>query len=552
MILNLFRTIVKDQKLIFRGWRSVLALIIGPLLIALLITVTFTSSSKYEVNIGLVNSEYIPQALLNNLENSVGVIYYESSDTCLFDTKSQKIHGCLVIEQDQENTRINFYFDKSREMISLFLISSLKGSIQNYVMSSVDPSQLKQIKDTGTQVTGQIEYMKGDLEDSSSEMGTMSINMGSSINSARDDIYTTKADIESQRISVNSKIDDKISDLRTTESRVNNIINMAESIDTYSYPALQSFKNSILNELYTARADTQNAIYELQSMKSDNDNSAVSFNNKLNNFEYKLQEFENQRNSIDSFNNKMYSAISTLSGIEDSMTGVLGFSSLQFKKFDLNEVGIPLAQPDISDFKNLDSIRSIFLVVLIIIIVFISLVFSNILYKNEINSPAYIRWKLSTTPVWINTLGVLVSTTFIVMIQIGVLLFAGNRIFYLNYGYNTLPIILILCLNILLFGSIGIIISHLIKNEGISLLTTLFIAISVYIFSGFILPIERMGFLMAVSNHMPNVLTLDILRKLIFYGVHISFSYYQMGILALQCLVCVLFALVISQFKQTS
>ena len=191
------------------------------------------------------------------------------------------------------------------------------------------------------------------------------------------------------------------------------------------------------------------------------------------------------------------------------------------------EVAENLIRPFVQNYEPIiPSIKNIQLAypgMIAIITIFISILFANIVTLSEINSKAFYRNLIAPVNILLFVIGLIITNIIIVSFQILVLFLVG----YFNFGIDIFSVIgnlsLIIILLSLFFIILGMITAILIRNEQTAILTTTFLALTFFLFSNAITPLEVMPPVAAfLASKNPFVLASSALGKILIFGFGIE------------------------------
>jgi len=166
---------------------------------------------------------------------------------------------------------------------------------------------------------------------------------------------------------------------------------------------------------------------------------------------------------------------------------------------------------------NLIGLQTLFPKMLLLVVMFLSLLISNFICLNEINSSANTRVSIISGISIHEFLSTHLSSLIIVGPALFVVLFLGRFLFQLQINFFVVMIIMFILSTI--FIMLGMSISYLVVKESIALLITTFLLLFLLFFSGYILPIERMSLVSRfISEVSPGKVALDAFNKVTFYG----------------------------------
>ena len=126
----------KNLKLLIRSKSSALIVFLAPLLIILILGLSYNTSSQYGLNIGIYSESFTEDvnSLMETLqEQEFKIIKYENSiEECVEDIKLGYVHACVdtpSILQVESNTpkEVTFYLDPSKINLVWMIQETLKS-----------------------------------------------------------------------------------------------------------------------------------------------------------------------------------------------------------------------------------------------------------------------------------------------------------------------------------------------------------------------------------------------------------------------------------------
>ncbi|MBN1502179.1 ABC transporter permease [Candidatus Woesearchaeota archaeon] len=198
--------------------------------------------------------------------------------------------------------------------------------------------------------------------------------------------------------------------------------------------------------------------------------------------------------------------------------------------------------------RNIKNIKLAFPSLLAQIIIFISILFANIVTLSELNSKAFLRNLIAPVNDLVYTLGLLITNLIVVLFQTGVLLAVAQFKFNIEITQIILPIIFVCILISLVFIIIGMVFAFVFSNEQTSILLTTFAALTFFLFSDIIAPLETMPLVAAnIAYYNPFVLVQKIFRKIIIFDIPLGYSISELTILLGYLTLCTALLILISK-----
>ena len=132
---SLWLLTIKNLKLLIRSRSSALIIIFAPLLIILLLGLSYNNSSQFGLKIGVYSSEFSEdvESFINILEEEEFTItrYDVSLDSCINDIKRSVVHTCINLPNslkvdDNSQKVVTFHIDPSRMNIVWMVQETVK------------------------------------------------------------------------------------------------------------------------------------------------------------------------------------------------------------------------------------------------------------------------------------------------------------------------------------------------------------------------------------------------------------------------------------------
>ncbi|MEK6900617.1 MAG: hypothetical protein AABX05_05825, partial [Nanoarchaeota archaeon] len=169
----------KNLKLLVRSKTSALVIFFAPLMIILLLGLSYNNTSKYGLNIGIyapVFSDDVNSLMVSLQEQEFKIIKYESSvDDCVKDIKEGIVHTCLSVPESlkidgNQQKEITFYVDPSKINL-VWMIQETLGNKFNLkskeISKELSNNILTTVSDTKTKLDEQNSQLSGVKEKSS-------------------------------------------------------------------------------------------------------------------------------------------------------------------------------------------------------------------------------------------------------------------------------------------------------------------------------------------------------------------------------------------------
>jgi predicted PolB exonuclease-like 3'-5' exonuclease len=180
---KLTEIIKKNFRLLTRSKSSALIVLLGPLLLILLISMAFNTTSLYDIKIGTYSGEYseLSNDIIEKLnQDEFNVVKMNSQDECINSIKSNDLHVCAVFPDNlgvNSDEGIQFYVDQSRMNLVYIIINSvstkvsvtsteLSTALTNTLLNSINTADTKI-----SEMSGIVKQLSVDLEEVKENVG---------------------------------------------------------------------------------------------------------------------------------------------------------------------------------------------------------------------------------------------------------------------------------------------------------------------------------------------------------------------------------------------
>src|SRR3989344_3576582 len=220
--MKLFYIIKKNFKLLTRNKGSALVVLLGPLVLMLLISLSFNNSTLFDIKIGAYSESYseLSESVLAQLEDEqYKVVKLESEQECIDSVKSENLQLCLSIPKDldvKSSESLTFYVDNSKINLVYLITNTISSKI------SLKSEELS------TDLTTQIVNVLNDA------------NVKTSINASNLDFANLT--------SLASELDSKIAELKSSSNDLSSLSSQI-ALEKEKINRLNSALNSILTNI---------------------------------------------------------------------------------------------------------------------------------------------------------------------------------------------------------------------------------------------------------------------------------------------------------------
>ena len=565
----------------FRNWKSVILLIVVPLVLIITIFISFNPLGMQRTPVGLIlKTDAVNMDELNPyVESYLEIDEFATVDDCIIDAKKYNQYVCLEVVKNG-SIILNIHFDNTRTPIIWEVLATIKGSIDylqkqksreftNKFLDEVRSSMIKAHEfESGLQTVdeeltvyiGKLDNLIVQLTNTKqtlvNELNTMDNNIDN-LESESNSLGRETSFLQSQSQNNINYIENSVSGLPADPiilQRINNEIDDLEylinSYDQKANSLLYQIDNNILNyergssRLKNLIFDIDDFIYRITTVK-----------NNLNSYQSDIRDIEDELISI----------IEDMNYALETADPEVLINPIIMKNYPIYipDVDIDLIDKfgerfeDMSDIEkairglSLINLQTVFPMILLLITLYLSLLVASFICLNEINSSANTRVSLIRRIFFHDFLAVYLSSLVIILVPVLIVALLGNFLFLLNIVENFGLVLLILVLVMSAFILFGIGLAYLIKKESITLLISTFFLVFLLFFSGFMLPIERMTkFSATLANIFPGKLAFTAFNKVVFHNQGFSTITQEIGSLLIWCFALLAIVLVIKRIRQ--
>jgi ABC-type polysaccharide/polyol phosphate export permease len=537
IIARVIYEIYKNFKLIFRNWSSLLLIILAPLILIVLVGFSFSSDTLHGIKIGAIAQGDIDlTGLKANVAEFGEIVEYDDTKDCVLDMTFEKIHICLEFrgsfaakKGEIPTGEITFYYDNTRQKLSLLLMNELK----EYFGLTAEKISLISTQEIFNNLQSLMSYINArindidDIKDKSKEIKEDLIERKQELIEVRDDFTPKYKLVKSMQSSVTSYTNSfnqasgalaaSLNSLKDTTNSLRIGLDKLESLSNATNITLQAKLvdlaiSQLHREIDNTASLTNTTIAEVNRIKSSLDSVVTELDdiNKLLN-----DEIERSDEYIDLIDESI-----------DEMERISTEAKEKMKDFSKLDPSFAekLVKPITQTFQaliwDIRDIQLAFPLLLATVIVFISLLFSNIITLLQIHNKAYIRNILAPVDDLVYTIGLAITSFFIVFFQIIILLFVAQTQFSVNVLAKLSDLLPPIIVMIFIFIFLGMILAYICKSIQSSILLATFVALGFFLFSNILNALEAMPKIAAyIAVLNPVVLVISIFRRILFFNI---------------------------------
>ncbi len=529
----------KNLKLLIRSKSSALIVFFAPLLLILILGLSYNNSSKYGLNIGVYSASFTEDvnSFANSLqEKEYKIVKYETSlDECIEDIKLGFIHTCVSIPESlqiEENKpkEIIFYIDPSK--------INLVWAIQEDLGNKFNLKAQKLSQELAQNILTKLIETKTKVSEKSAELGSVkekSVSASASTESITENLG--KIDLSApatvyETAFVTALKDNLSAELEGGLSEVAAAINAVEAANISSGKtqikiALNSLDEKLNLALALVEGNGTSSLAEvavlIASLKQDLESATAKLTSAS-------ETITSTAASLSTTTELIKGSIASLENVQQGLEEVKANLEAQ-KVTDASIVSAPLITKIEQVSPESSYLNYTFPALLVLVIMFSSLLLGTTLVMMEKNSPAFFRNYFVPLKKGIFVLSIFLTNFIIALVQIVIIL--GVSLFFLKDNpLVMLPIALILLLSSSVFTFLGMSLGYLFKSEETGVLASISLGSFLLFVSGVVLPVESISpLLRKITYFNPFVISEKIIRELFLFGASIEVIWVDLLIL---------------------
>jgi ABC-type multidrug transport system permease subunit len=557
MILTL---ILKNLKIIFRSPLTILLVVLAPIILMLLVGISFSGNTLSNTAVGLVNG---PDKNIFDYGDEIKFVRYLDNDLgeafkkCKVALKQGTVELCL-------HYKTNYGSDGRMTSANvIYLVDDTRYQITDILLNVFDKSLEKLTKQISTNSIENV-FTKANetlvlMEDSIGLIQNLSRDVDSALmvlsqldlylNQANSEYSTIYRELGFVRSEVNSKVKNLESSKRSLDNSIASFEGTIEDLDDElsgsinlledTYSALYAL--SLVDPLVAEEVDLdeiEESIDKLSSVQKelgnmDNDLNLLSNNlDLLDSFSDFSDLIDENYNQLGKFKGELLiasrnvkSVIVDVKGKQEQIRDVEKVVTEKVEYFsdllarDVSDITEPISRTVYSTHENLEKIHQLAPSVVMIILLFIGLLLSNIIVSLEINSKAYFRNVISPISQSEFIFALFFTSLIIILAQLFFLFLVLIYFFSIPVFANFFSLMFVVVHVLVVFILIGILLAYLFSSLQVSILVTTFVMLFFFLLSNTIISIEIMpSFFSNMVLLNPIVIGEDLIRKIFYHS----------------------------------
>src|SRR3989338_2246439 len=528
---SIWLLIKKNLRLLVRSKTSALVIFFAPLLIMLLLGLSYDTSSSYGLNIGVYApafSEDVESLITSLQEQEFKIVKYETTvDDCVEDIKAGYIHTCLSVPEslqveDNQQKEVTFYVDPSKINLVWMIQENLgnKFNLKSQEISrGLTSGILTSVADATTQLNEKSSAASASALSVSQQLGALDLNLPAStydpqalttiksslsleVENSLGEVDDAREAVEEANITNDAQILSSLNDIETKLKKVDALlsgaaVSTANSTNTGSNSTASESLSSILTLLEQDLTATQNKL------------TAAS------------QAVTSSSSSLSSASQAMQESVGALDNVQQGL-GQIKTTLESQKVTDANVISSPLITRIEPVAPESTYLNYLFPALLVLVVMFSSLLLGTTLVMMEKNSPAFFLNYFLPLRKGTFVISTFFTTLLITLVQV-VIILGVSMVFLQESIFYMLPVAGVLLLSSSVFSFIGMGIGYAFKSEETGTLASISTGSLLLFVSGVVLPIESISPLVRkITALNPFVISESVIREVFLFHAGIS------------------------------
>jgi ABC-2 type transport system permease protein len=547
----------KNLRLLIRAKGSALIVVFAPLLIILILGLSFNNSAKYGLNIGVYASSYSDDvnSFVSKLQEAeFKIVKYNQSSDCIEDVKLSFLHTCIFLPdsfkiEGNAQKEITFYIDPSKINLVWMIQQTLEQKMNlksQEVSQGIAQGMIGAISDANSKVASEKEKISG-VKDKSSAAFNGAESAKSSL--AQIDLSTSNATYDTSiltsfKTALLGDLSNSSTSLTAAKTALNNV-NMSGTDRTNLNNLLTQASTQVTSATNKLTATSGNtSLTVITTMVTEMQHDLIVAKEKVNAASAQISTSSMQ---LDTIKSSLGDQVKTLEGIKSTLDQINSNLNAQ-KVTDAKVVSSPFVTKIEKVAPENTYLNYMFPALIILVIMFSSLLLGTTLVMMERNSPAFTRNYFLPIKKITFILSTYITTLILILIQVVIILLI-SLVFITDIWTTLIPLTIILLLAASIFTFLGMILGYVFSSEETAILASISLGSLLLFVSGVILPLESVSpLLREVTSFNPFVLCEKLVREVVIFSSPVSTLWVDLGLIFCYALILFLIILIIESF----
>jgi ABC-type polysaccharide/polyol phosphate export permease len=515
---SLWLLTIKNLKLLLRSRSSALIIIFAPLLIILLLGLSYNNSAQFGLKIGVHANSFTEdvESFIGLLEEDEFTIFrYENDlENCKNDIKRSVVHTCIELPESLE-------IDDNEQKILTFHIDPSRVNIVWMVQETVQSKFNLKSQEISQELSGGIlSLLLKTREVIANEENNINV-IKEKTNSATSSADSAKTTLDGTELASEDSTIEKIDEIDTALAEAKQAISDARVGVNSAGITDQEKQDSI-------KADLNQAKKSIDSVGGGNDTGLLFEISTL--IESAASAIDSTTTNLDSIKSSLGEANNAINALQTS----LGDTRAKLESQSVTDADT-ISSPFVTKVERVSQestyLNYLFPALLVLVVMFSSLLLGTTLVMIEKNSPAFLRNFFLPVRKINFIVSIYLTNVVLNLIEISVIL--GISLFFLKSSLTVLPLVgLILFIAGSVFTFLGMAIGYIFMSEETGVLASISLGSILLFTSGILLPLEGIApFLREIIVYNPFVVAEKLVREIFIFNASLDLVAFELGIL---------------------
>ncbi|MBN2422064.1 ABC transporter permease [Candidatus Woesearchaeota archaeon] len=561
--MKLLKIILKNIKLLMRSRISAFVIILAPLLIILLVGLSFSTTSSFFIDIGVYAGEYteLTESFIQKLNSeSFSITRYNNQEECINDIKFGVVHTCIIFPEDlsiesETTNQILFYVDQSKINLVYLIINTLSGSISDR-SSEISFDLASSIVDTLFDTKNNIEVAIVQVDSSiqnNDEVEKDSVFSYEKLNTL-DLSIPEKADVGLLQEPMDKILDTlnetKIQAILATKKGLDMIEYINENYPSINVSEFDEFKDKFVYINKTVLQEYDDIFKDINGLS-----------NVVDDLEENIDALVNKLSVAKMGNRDVLPRLEAIKKTTESIREGLQEARDLLSKSVNNINSIPVTAPEkiVSPIsmeikpvvKEKTALNYLFPSLIVLLVMFVGLMLPSLLIIIEKNSQSFFRVFTTPTKDYVFIITNYLTTLIFLFIQLLIIFLVSEVYFKVELFAKLSNLMLLMWIIATVFIFLGMLIGYLFNSEEIATLASVSVGSMFLLTSGIIFPIEGMpSYILDKVKFNPFVLSSELFKKILLFNVNVLSVSRSLIILFTYSLILIVLIVLVEKFSK--
>ncbi len=527
--MKLLKIIYKNLKLLMRSKLSSFIIVFGPLIIMLLVGVSFNrDTTEFNLNLGVYAKEKTPliQSFIDKLNSENYIITeFSTSGGCVDEIKYGEIHTCIVfpdefeVRNNQKNL-VKVYVDQSKINLVYLVLGTIQQSFSN------------RSEEISLDLTSQILTVHSENQESLNSLLERASELESTNNKIDETAGSASASLGSLDLSYempeedNGSLADVLEAVEQVREEILELVgDSLDNIEELEEYGLDENQSAMVEDV---REDISDINSTIRNFHQDINKTIIEFSSVMESFKKSIEDMAEKLSSTQKTNTQVIEKLNAISAEAGTIsTKISDIRTLA------NEMSLRIGSIQVTEAENIvkpvsteveqivkqeSNLSFMFPVLVVLLIMFIGLILPALLFIIEKNSKASFRVFLTPTSDFSFTLAHYLTGLLLLFVQLIVILSVSEYYFKMDLFSSWKNIAIVLFIVSTMFTLAGMLIGLLFHTEEMATLAGVSVGSLFLLTSGLIFPLESMPrSIIQIAKLNPFLIASEVFKKTLLF-----------------------------------